>query len=284
MNKQALALQEYIQRKHLAHLVEARQMGGKDIGTVITVSSGKGGVGKSTLGLNLGLATPKRTLLVDGDFLLGNLLTLTNNRAKTSWEEILTRRLSWETTLLSINAATDILAGQLLTSEDLLRVHATAPVLSELVRQWKQAYDLILIDTAAGLGMRVIEWSLVADYVVIVTTPDPTSCANAYALIKALSLSEQVQTLGLVVNQYRQDEDPRIVYKQLEIMVKNVLEQPLYYWGAIPWIQEIALSARSQTPLLLQEEGREWRPLFLEILSVLGLEKQNAINSFQIIG
>jgi|GEM_PF-1827144 len=284
MNEQALALQEYIQRKHLAQLIEARQMDDASAGKVVTVCSGKGGVGKSTLSLNLGLATPKHTLLVDGDFLLGNLMTLTNHRAKGTWEEILTRRAHWENTLQPINATTDILAGHPLASEGQLRVQASAAVLSDLVRQWKQAYELILIDTAAGLGMRVIEWSLVADYVMIVTTPDPTSCANAYALIKALYMSQEVRTLGFVVNQYRQDEDPRMVFKQLEVMVQNVLEQPLYYWGAIPWIQEIALSARTQAPLLLQEAGREWRTLFLDILAALGFEKPDAINSFQIIG
>lgn len=284
MNEQALALQEYIQRKHLAYLIEARRMDDASAGKVVTVCSGKGGVGKSTLGLNLGLATPKHTLLVDGDFLLGNLMTLTDNRPKRSWEQILTRRSPWQDALQPINATTDILAGHPLESEGELRVHATAAILGDLVRQWKHTYELILIDTAAGLGMRVIEWSLVADYVMILTTPDPTSCANAYALIKALYLSEEVRTVGFVVNQYRQDENPRIVHQQMEVMVQNVLEQPLYYWGAIPWIQEIALSARAQAPLLLQEAGHQWRSLFLEILTALGFEKPDAINSFQIIG
>lgn len=284
MNEQALALEEYIQRKHLDHLIKARQLSGGNVGTVVTVSSGKGGVGKSTLGLNLGLAMPKSTLLVDGDFLLGNLMTLINSRTKSSWEEILSRRSPWKQSLHRLTATTDILAGHPLGSEGLLRIHATTSVLSELVREWKQAYDLILIDTAAGLGMRVIEWSLVADYVVVITTPDPTACANAYALVKALFLSKRMQSLGFLVNQYRQDEDPRLVYQQLEVMVKSVLDQPVHYWGGVPWIQEIASSTRTQLPLLLQDEGQEWRPIFLEILSGFGFGKPNTINSFQIIG
>ncbi len=284
MNEQAAALQEYIRQKNLSRMTEARHMDETHTGIIITMTSGKGGVGKSTLVLNLGLATQKRTLIVDGDFLLGDLSTLTNQRPAVNWEEILTGRRTWRDAIQPLAQTTDVLSARPVESEKRVGMHTSATVLSRLVREWKQEYALILIDTASGLGMRVIEWSLVANHIVMVSTPDPASCMNTYAIAKSFSLSGEMQKLGMIINQYLRDENPRTIYKQLELMMQKLLNRPLSYWGAIPWMDDIARSTRQQTPLLLQEEGRQWVSIFQEIISTVIDDTQNVANSFQMIG
>lgn len=284
MNEQAAALQDYIRQKNLSRMIEARHMEEKNTGIIITITSGKGGVGKSTLVLNLGLAAKKRTLIVDGDFLLGDLSTLTDQRPTVDWEEILIGRRAWRDAIHPLAQTTDVLSARPFESEKMVGIHTSAAVLSRLVREWKQEYALILIDTASGLGMRVIEWTLVADHIVMVSTPDPTSCMNTYAIAKSFSLSGEMQNLGMIVNQYLRDENPWTIYKQLELMMQKLLNRSLYYWGAIPWMDDIAHSTRQQTPLLLQEEGMQWLSIFQEIISTVIDDTQNVANSFQMIG
>ncbi len=284
MNEQALGLQAYIERRNLSQMVETREMSGEESGMMITISSGKGGVGKSTLILNLGLVSGEKTLIVDGDFLLGNLVTMMGERSLVSWGDIFTHRATWRDGLISLGNDTDVLAGVPFQSEDRLNSQVTTQALSQLMKEWKQAYDLIFVDTAGGLGMRVIEWSLAADHVILVTTPDPTACTNNYALIKALHLSQQLSNIGMIVNQYLGDEDPWTTYKHLALMVTELLNHELLYYGGLPWIQEAAISTRNQVPLLLSNQGGEWRSAFREILANLVEESPGTRNSLKKIG
>ncbi|HKJ68707.1 MAG TPA: AAA family ATPase [bacterium] len=284
MNEQAAALQDYIEQKNLSRLIEARHREGEQQGIIMTITSGKGGVGKSTLVLNLGLAAPERTLIVDGDFLLGDLSTLANEQSTVSWKEIFIGRRTWREAVYPIARTTDILAPQPFDSEKFVGLHASATVLSRLIREWKREYALILIDTASGLGLRVIEWSLVADHIVMVSTPDPTSCLNTYAIAKSFTLSGENPNLGMIINQYLRDENPWTIYKQLELMIQKMLNQSLDYWGAIPWVDDIAHSTRQQTPFLLQEAGRQWLSIFREIVATVKDDTQHITNSFHMIG
>jgi len=284
MNGQAHALQEYIQKRNLSQILNTKLMDGESQGKVITVTSGKGGVGKSTVVMNLGLATGQKTLLVDGDLLLGNLLMMIGKQPSVSWKDIFVGHAAQNFPVHSINNNTDILGGVPFGDEKKMHLYTTATALSRLVREWRQQYELILIDTATGLGMRVLEWSLIADHVVMVTTPDPASCANTYALAKSLYLTKNIQGIGVVISQYLQEENPWKVFKQLELMTHKLLDNHLYYWGSIPWLEEIAQSTRHQVPVLCRDTEHQLEEMFQEMLSTIITDTENVTNSFQFIG
>lgn len=274
MNEQAGALQDYIRRKNLTHLLTARTEPLPGSGRVITVSSGKGGVGKTTLTLNLALASPEQALVVDGDFLLGNIGTFLNKNPARNWTDILQSPETWNRGLIQLNETTAVLAGASPEDERQLRASLSTDRLVSLLRQWRESFDLIFIDTASGLGAQVLEWCLAANRIMVVSTPEPAACTDAYALVKSLSLTEKIPPVGVLINDYLPGDDPLSIFNQLNVMTERFLDQRLEYYGAVPRSGLITESTRQQEPVMLSKGRDEIMPHMEGILSRLtGNEK-----------
>lgn len=265
MNEQAAALQEYLRRSHLKHVLDVQQQSDRGHSKIIAVSSGKGGVGTSMLALNLGVSAQEKTLIVDGDLLLGNLGVLTGCAPTTSWEDILTQRHSWTKHLHTLNSSTDLFVGTPFDSEESLRRIYTSKRLAQLIHFWGKEYDLIVIDTASGLTTAVIEWCLIASQIIVMSTPDPAAITDGYALIKSLALTNAPIDVGIVINQYIDTDDPDHIGEHLKILAAEYLETSVSLWGAIPWMPEIALSSREQTPIMLTENAEFAAPFLRQI-------------------
>ena len=273
MNEQAAALQEYIRRANLGQLVRSRRASADHDRRIVTVSSGKGGVGKSAIALNLGVTSGENTLVVDGDFLLGNLGVMQNAAPETSWEDLLLGRMHWTDALHEVDHNTSLLLAESFDSERTLRRTLRSERLSTLLQEWQQHYELIIIDTSAGLGSAVIEWCLAATHTMVVTTPDPTAITDAYALIKTLILSESVSQIGILVNQFLDDEEPELVHQQLLALARKYLDEEIACWGGIPWNETFVQSARNQTVASLGRENTSLAQYFAR--SCEALKKQN---------
>ncbi len=265
MNEQAAALQEYIRRSHLNRLIAAKQSTDTRHATVITITSGKGGVGKSMLSLNLALSSSEKTVVIDGDLLLGNLGILTNLQASTSWSDLLLQREKWSKHLKSLNQSTDLLIGTPFDSEQKLRTVLTSGRLIGFLNALKSHYDLIIIDTASGLSSAVIEWCMIASQIIIVTTPDPAAITDGYALMKSLALTEIPFQIGVVVNQCTEQDDPEHIAQQLKIMGMEFLETSITSLGYIPWKSEIMQASRSQVPTMLSEDAEMLAPFLNQL-------------------
>ncbi|MCF7802859.1 MAG: P-loop NTPase [Candidatus Marinimicrobia bacterium] len=254
MNGQATALREYIRRKNLGQVTQERDSSETAAGQVVTVSSGKGGVGKSTIALHLALRTEARALVIDGDFVLGDLATLLNLTPSGDWTTIFKNPKSWPRYTQPVNDSTDVLVPVTSGRETAQNLPYSSRI-TRLLHQWRENYELIIIDTATGLAAQVIDWCLAANRVMVVTTPDPAACTDAYALIKALHLTNRVRDIGLVVNQFLPEDDPDDVFNQIETMTKRFLDYAIVNYGTVPWSHEIITASRSQAPLKTFHEG-----------------------------
>jgi flagellar biosynthesis protein FlhG len=227
----------------------ARPAGGR----LIAVSGGKGGVGKSSLAVNLGLAmsaTGRRVLLVDADLGLASLDVMLGVRAEYSLAEVALDDVPAERAVVRVAGGLDVLPGASGVAEmaDLTPVRRQR-LLAELTRL-ESRYSAILLDTAAGAGEEVRAFLRAADAVIVVTSPEPTAITDAYALAKLLAAEGQTR-LGSVVNMSRsRREGERVGARLCEVALKYTgarIEQ----LGAVPFDWEMAAAVRERRPVLL---------------------------------
>jgi flagellar biosynthesis protein FlhG len=203
---------------------------------VISIASGKGGVGKTNIIANLGHAfcsMGKKVLIFDADLGLGNLDILLGLTPKYNLSHFIMAEKKLEEILVEgpmgmkiIPASSGIKALAHLSKEDKIQI---LKKMDELVNQ----FDVFLIDTAAGISNNVLYFSAIAKDVVVVVSPEPTSLTDAYALIKVLSYHHGVKKVSLIVNMVKTIKEAEDVFGQLKMVTNRFLDVNLSYAGHV---------------------------------------------------
>jgi flagellar biosynthesis protein FlhG len=217
----------------------------------IAVASGKGGVGKSTLLVNLALALEdagQRVLLMDGAWGMGNVDVLLGLTPKATLLDVARGERSVEEILLRATDRLSILPGasgvEEMASLDDLRTERILCSLSSLAG----AFDLILLDTASGLGRNTVHLARAADETLVVATPEPTSIVDAYATIRAITRHPRAAAPSIVVNQARSAAQARAVAARLQSVCRRGLRCEPRYLGFVPQAEEVPSSVLRQRP------------------------------------
>ena len=228
---QASALRQMVVEK-MASRIEARE-GAR----VIAVSSGKGGVGKSTVTLNLGIALVRlgrRVVIVDADLGLANLdLMLGISPRKTLWHYINSGTTLWEI-LVDGPEGIVLLPGASGFEEMANLSTAQMDRLVEAVEAIEAAADYLIIDTAAGIHNRVTAFSAAADQVVLVTAPESTAILDAYGLIKATCNHHPAQKFGVVMSMAPDIGEARRHFDALKNVAEKYTSAKMSLLGVIP--------------------------------------------------
>ena len=221
---------------------------------VIAVASGKGGVGKTSLVANLAVAFTQqgsRVLALDGDLGMANLHIAFGINPGRTVLDVLSGEVPIEQTLLSAPGGVTLLSGSTgrfdvanLSEREQYSLFTTIDTL-------ENRFDLLLIDTAAGIGAPAIAFAGAAQQVVVVATPEPTSLVDAYGFVKVLCNRCGVKRVHLVANMVKSAREGEDLYRQLATLLERFLGVSLDYLGAITHDYHVSRAIRAGSPLVL---------------------------------
>jgi flagellar biosynthesis protein FlhG len=221
---------------------------------VITVSSGKGGVGKTNLSVNLALSLRKlgkEVILFDADLGLANadiLLGMSTRhnlqhffQGKKSLQEIMSEGPLGLKVIASGNGIAQMAN---LNGQDRERMLSHFSLIEEKA-------DVIVVDTGAGISKNVLSFAMAADECLIVTTPEPTARLDAYGLIKVLNQEGFEGVTRLVVNMTEDSNEGQEVGKLMETLATRFLHARVEYLGCVPRDKNVLKAVRMQEPFIL---------------------------------
>lgn len=216
---------------------------------VISITSGKGGVGKTNISANLAYllaGRKKRTLILDADTGLANIDVILGINSNSNLYHVLNGEKTLEEVIIEgprgikilpsasgIPEMTELSPGQKLT-------------LIDEISALNQSLDVMLIDTGAGISSNVMYFNIAAKEIVVVTTPEPTAMTDAYAIIKVLYQRHAKRRFRLLVNMARDAAEAKEIYNRLGTATDHFLNLTIEYLGHIVLDDKVKESVRQQ--------------------------------------
>jgi flagellar biosynthesis protein FlhG len=235
---------------------------------VVAITSGKGGVGKTNVTANLAVALAhlgRRVMVLDADLGLGNLDVLLGLTPVFSLADVLSGQQRLRDVVVPGPGGITVLpAGsgfQNLTSLTDQQIRKLQSEMDELQEQT----DILLIDTGAGIGRNVTSFATMAQDIIVVACPEPTSLTDAYALMKVLSTEYSERRFRLLVSMTRTPTDGRDVYRKLSLVAERFLHISIDFLGSIPFDPRLTEAVCQQRPLVELYPQSKAAQAFLEL-------------------
>ncbi len=216
---------------------------------VISVTSGKGGVGKSNVVSNLAIALStqgKKVLILDADLGLGNLDVLLGLSPPYNLNNVLNGEKSISEIIVDGPAGIKIIpAGSGVQEFTSLGQHEKLKLLDEL-DMLEEKFDIMIVDTEAGISENVTYFSVAAQEIIVVVTPEPTSITDVYALIKLLATRYSEHHFKVLVNMAKDSEDALEVFRKLANVAGRFLDISLDYLGCVIKDEKVVEAVKRQ--------------------------------------
>ncbi len=222
---------------------------------VLTVTSGKGGVGKTSTCVNLAIALSAcgmRVSLLDADLGLANVEVLLGLNSLFNLQHVISGEKKMSQILVKGPGNISIVPGSSGLAK-LADLHAPARqnVLNGL-QELQSDFDFVLIDTMAGIGENAVSFAAAADEVLLVTTPEPSAIVDAYAMIKTIYTLNDDAVLRVVVNMVSSPELATAVSTKLSRVTQQYLDRNLSFLGYIPRDNHVSQAVMQTNPFLLR--------------------------------
>jgi flagellar biosynthesis protein FlhG len=231
----------------------------RPLARIITVTSGKGGVGKSNTSINLACQFKKlgqRVLILDADFGLANIEIMFGTVPKHNFCDLIyqgkniTDIITWGPMDIGFISGGSGIAGLSNLSQDYLNY-----IIQNLAKLDAIA-DIVIIDTGAGISDAVLDFLVASGEILLVATPEPTSITDSYSLLKALNrhprFLREDSKIKVIANKVSSDTEGETMYNKLNTVVNRYLKLPITYLGAIPQDYHLEDAVMQQKPVSMQ--------------------------------
>lgn len=252
MPDQATILRDLIDRKPQGSLDETSR--GVDRARTIALASGKGGVGKSCLALNLAVAlaqSGKRVCVLDACLGLGNIDLLCGLNGYWNLEHVITGARSLQQIVLSGPTGIQILPGASALSD---LAHCPPPLQQSLLvelRELERRNDFLIVDMSSGIHRAVRQFATAADLILVTTVPETTAIADAYATVKTLSLPNS-PPLDIVINKAESSAQAKAIGARLQQTTRTFVRNELGVVGAVSFDPAVPQSVAAREPFVLR--------------------------------
>lgn len=220
---------------------------------VIAVASGKGGVGKTNVSVNLSLALTalgRKVMLMDADLGLANIDVLLGLKPLYNLSHVIRGERTLEEVLIEGPGGVRIVPAssgvKLMAELDPMQHAGLIRAFSELSFD----LDVLVVDTAAGISDSVISFTRAAQEVVVVVCDEPASLTDAYALIKVLNRDHGVQRFNVLSNMSHSAQEGREMFAKLVNVTDRYLDATLNYMGTVPYDEYLLKAVRKQRPVI----------------------------------
>ena len=243
-------------------ILKAGRHASRSLARVITVTSGKGGVGKSNTSINLAIQFKKmgkKVIILDSDFGLANIEIMFGAVPKYSLCDLIyqgksiTDIITWGPMEVGFISGGSGIAGMFNLSLDYLNY------IIQNLAQLDSIADIIIVDTGAGIADAVLEFLVASGEILLVTTPEPTSITDSYSLLKALyhhpRFDQNATKVKLVANRVTKETEGQVLFNKLNAVVERYLKVPMTYLGYVPEDSQLSRSVMAQVPVSLQNPG-----------------------------
>ncbi|MCM1126695.1 MAG: MinD/ParA family protein [Lachnospiraceae bacterium] len=248
------------QAQQLRNIIKAGAVSqNRPLARVITVTSGKGGVGKSNVAINLAIQFKKmgqRVIILDADFGLANIEIMFGAVPKHNLCDLIYQGknireiITWGPMEVGFISGGSGIAGLSNLSKDYLLYIVNN--LAEL----DAIADIIIVDTGAGISDAVLEFLVASGEILLVTTPEPTSITDSYSLLKALNrhprFSNDASKIKVIANKVSSEEEGHSLFRKVDSVVSRYLKIPITYLGAIPRDTQLSKAVMQQMPVSLE--------------------------------
>lgn len=228
----------------------------RSIARVITVTSGKGGVGKSSISVNLAIQLSrmgKKVVIFDADFGLANIEIMLGIRPQYNLADLMFHGKNLQDVITEGPDKIGFISGGS-GIQELTRLSREQIIyLTQKLFQLDKLADIIIIDTGAGIADSVLEFVAASSEVILVATPEPTSITDAYALLKTLNkkseFSVENTNICMLANRVTGEADGKELYEKLKVVADKFLQIPLTYLGGVPQDDNVSKAVIQQKPV-----------------------------------
>lgn len=245
----------YDQAQRLREMVPAEGDDSQPATRVMTITSGKGGVGKSNFSLNFALglsASGKKVVVLDADVGFANIDVLMGKTSRLTLADLVQQKASiWDVMEMGPLGIRFISGGSGL--QDLLNLRQEQ--LNFLLNQLEELHgfaDYLIIDTGAGFNESTLRFILASDDVIVVSTPEPTAITDAYALIKLVAKQSASSNIQLVINRASSAAEGRQAADKLVLVAKKFLNVDIQTLGYLPDDPQVSKAVKEQVPFFVR--------------------------------